>query len=120
MREYELLDQCAVISTLKLFSAKWKPCILSQLMVKERRYSKLFRLIPNISKKMLTEHLRDLKNDGLIRREIFPSIPPQVTYYITLKGKSLEIIFKTLSDWGIKNFNNVGSMEEMIAKTNQL
>ena len=97
MKETEVLGQCAVIATLKLFSAKWKPCILSHLMVKERRYSELMRLIPNITKKMLTEHLKDLESDGLIRREVFPSIPPQVTYYITTKGISLEDIFITLT-----------------------
>ena len=86
-------------------------------MVKERRYFELMRLIPNITKKMLTEHLKDLESDGLIRREVFPSIPPQVTYYITTKGKSLEDIFVTLSDWGISHLENVHSMEEMLEKT---
>ena len=112
----DLLEQneCVLIATLKLFSAKWKPCILSQLMVQEKRYSQLKRLIPNISKKMLTEHLRELEKDGLIHREVFPSVPPQVTYSLSEKGQSLQPIFLAISNWGISNLENVSSMEAML------
>ncbi len=110
------MSKCAVTATMSFFSAKWKPCILSQLMYKERRYSELMRLMPNVSKKMLTEHLKELENDGLVQREVFPSVPPQVTYSITQKGKSLEGIFRQMSDWGMDHLDNVRAMEDMVIK----
>ena len=63
---------------------------------------------------MLTEHLRELENDQLIHREVTPTVPPMVTYSITEKGKSLEFIFRHLSDWGVENLDNVVPMDEML------
>ena len=114
MKDSHDMNECALIATLKLFSSKWKPCILSQLLVEEKRYSQLKKIIPNISKKMLTEHLRELEKDGLIHREVFPSVPPQVTYSLTEKGQSLQPIFLAISNWGISNLENVTSMEVML------
>ena len=107
-------DECAITATLKLFSAKWKPCLLSHLMVGERRYSELMKLIPTISKKMLTEHLRELERDGLIYRVVYPSVPPKVTYFLTGKGRSLENIFNNISDWGVSQLENVLAMEDLV------
>lgn len=107
--------RCAVIETLKVFSAKWKPCILSFLFNGDKRYGELQRLIPNISRKMLTQHLKELCEDGLIERKPFPTIPPKVEYTITNKGKSLQPLFNHLNMWGLKHLGNVSSIEEMIS-----
>ncbi|MDN5212697.1 helix-turn-helix domain-containing protein [Fulvivirgaceae bacterium BMA12] len=108
-------QRCAVIETLKVFSAKWKPCILSYLFTESKRYGELQRLIPNISRKMLTQHLKELCADGLIERKPFPTIPPKVEYVISEKGKSLQPVFRVLNTWGVNNLDNVCSTEEMIA-----
>ncbi len=63
---------------------------------------------------MLTEHLRELEKDGLIHREVFPSVPPQVTYSLTEKGLSLKPVFQTISNWGVSNLESVSSMEVML------
>ena len=106
-------QRCAVIETLKVFSAKWKPCILSFLCKRNMRYGELQRLIPNISRKMLTQHLKELYHDGLIERKSFPTIPPKVEYAISEKGKSLQSVFRELNRWGVENLTNVCSTEEM-------
>ena len=106
-------QRCAVIETLKVFSAKWKPCILSYLFIGNKRYGELQRMIPNISRKMLTQHLKELCADGLIERKPFPTIPPKVEYAISEKGRSLQPVFKVLNGWGVKNLENVCSTEEM-------
>lgn len=107
--------RCAVIETLKIFSAKWKPCILSFLFKENRRYGELQRLIPNISRKMLTQHLKELHEDGLIERKSYPTIPPKVEYAISEKGQSLQSVFRELNRWGIENLKDVCSTEEMIS-----
>ena len=68
--------RCAVIETLKVFSAKWKPCILSFLFKGNMRYGELQRLIPDISRKMLTQHLKRCLRPtwpcGGSKRDTFP------------------------------------------------
>ena len=112
--------RCAVIETLKVFSAKWKPCILSYLFKSDRRYGELHRLIPDISRKMLTQHLKELHRDGLIERKSFPTIPPKVEYTISEKGKRLQSVFKELNRWGVENLSGVCSTEEMTSYWPQL
>ena len=63
--------RCSVIATLKLFAPKWKSCILSYLDDSPMRYNDLFRIIPNISRKTMSAHLKELHSDGLIKRVQF-------------------------------------------------
>ncbi|MDH3651627.1 MAG: helix-turn-helix transcriptional regulator [Saprospiraceae bacterium] len=107
--------KCAVIKTLRLISAKWKPCILCHLMDSDKRYGQLLQMIPNVSKKMLTQHLRELELDGLINRKTHPVVPPRVDYSLTEKGKSLRSVFQILESWGMTNLAGAKSIEEMIA-----
>jgi len=107
--------KCAVIETLRLISAKWKPCILCQLRRSNKRYGMLLRIIPNISRKMLTQHLKELESDGLISRRVYASVPPKVEYAMTKKGDSLWPVFQTLEFWGLSNLEEVNSIEEMIS-----
>ena len=111
--------RCAVVETLKVFSAKWKPCILSFLFKGNLRYGELQRLIPDISRKMLTQHLKELHADGLIERKSFATIPPKVEYAISEKGKRLQAVFRELNRWGIDNLVDVCPAEEMIANNNE-
>ena len=108
--------RCAVIETLKKISAKWKPCILCYLMKGDKRYGELHRLIPNISRKMLTQHLKELQMDGLINRKSFPVIPPKVKYSLTEKGRSLEMVLLSLENWGMENLYEVHSIADMVAE----
>ncbi len=112
----EIIEQrrCAVIESLKVFSAKWKPCILCYLLESSKRYGELYRLIPNISKKMLGQHLRELQKDGLITRQSFPQIPPKVVYTLTAKGRSLQSVFAALESWGLDNFPDTCSISDML------
>lgn len=64
------------------------------------RFGELKRAIPQISEKMLAQHLRELETDGLITRTIYPEMPPRVEYALTELGLSLQPILKQLNDWG--------------------
>lgn len=108
------MQRCAVISTLKLFSAKWKPCILSHLLNEPVRFGALKRKIPNVTKKMLSQHLTELEEDGLVSRNVYTKKPLKVVYSLTKKGQSLERIFIELEHWGLQHETGVKSMEEML------
>jgi DNA-binding HxlR family transcriptional regulator len=106
--------RCSVIATLKLFATKWKPCILCYLADKIMRYNDLYRIIPNISRKMLSEHLRELENDDLIFRNQFDKKLQRVEYGLSDKGKSLLPILNQLQDWGMDHIPDVLTIREMI------
>ena len=108
------MQKCAVISTLKLFSAKWKPCILSHLMQGSLRFSALRRRIPNVTKKMLSEHLAELEKDGLIDRNVHTKKPLKVVYSLTKKGQSMKHIFIELERWGLQHEIEAKPMQEML------
>jgi len=109
--------RCSVIATLKLFSTKWKPCILCYLAEKGMRYNDLYRIIPNISRKMLSEHLRELEIDELILRTQFDNKLQRVEYSLSDKGRTLMPILNQLQDWGMNNIKNVLSIQEMLDLT---
>lgn len=111
------LYKCSVIATLKMFSTKWKPCILCYLAQKSMRYNTLYRIIPNISRKMLSEHLDELQNDGLIERIQYDAKLQRVEYNLTAKGQSLLPILYQLQDWGMENIDDVLTIQEMVDVT---
>jgi DNA-binding HxlR family transcriptional regulator len=63
-------------------------------------HPQLARFIPQASGKVLTAQLRELERDGIIRRKIFPTVPPKVEYSLTVLGESLRPVLKALADWG--------------------
>jgi DNA-binding HxlR family transcriptional regulator len=113
-RSLYLNKQCAVIATLRIFATKWKPCILCYLSEKPFRYNDLFRAIPNISRKMLSRHLLELQDDGLIERVVFDSKLQRVEYSLSRKGSTLLPIMRQIQDWGLLNLRDVVSIEKMM------
>ena len=86
--------------TLKIMGGKWKPLVLQQLSEEVRRFGELQRLIPEITKQMLTKSLRELEQDNIINRKVFAVVPPKVEYSLTQKGKSLIAVLRTMESWG--------------------
>ena len=80
---------CPVEATLDLIGGKYKTLILWHLAGGPQRFSQLQRLILRATPKMLTQQLRELEEDGLIHREVFPVVPPRVEYSLTVRGESL-------------------------------
>lgn len=91
---------------MNLIGTKWKPLILFHLLKGGLRSGILQKKIPGISNKMFTQTVRDLENDGLISREVFPVVPPKVEYSLTPRGKSLESILISLDKWGMDDCQN--------------
>jgi len=92
-------SNCPVRQVLDRVSAKWPALLLLELQEGPRRFNALARAMPDISKRMLTQSLRDLERDGLVVREVFDTKPPSVTYGLTELGHSLLLPLGRLVDW---------------------
>lgn len=100
--EQALETECPFIYALSLMGKRWKPAILWKMTEGIYRFGQMKRAIPQISEKMLTQHLRELETDGLITRTIYPEMPPRVEYALTKLGSSLQPILEQLNNWGEK------------------
>lgn len=104
MQEY----YCPVKLTTDVIGGKWKPLILFYLETGTKRFGELRKLIPGMTKKMLTQHLRDLERDEVIRRRVYAVVPPKVEYSLTKHGESLKPILQLMSAWGTKHRKRYG------------
>lgn len=93
---------CKFEKALDILVGKWKPVILLRLFANgTMRFSELQRAIPDITKKMLTQQLRELEYHDIIHREIYHQIPPKVEYSITAYGHRMTPLLQAMNDWGI-------------------
>lgn len=97
---------------LKVIGGKWKPAILYLIDISINRFGELHRRLPGISKRMLTDHLRELESDGILHREVFPQVPPKVVYSLTAQGESLSPIFKAMEEWGMQYGESISKEEK--------
>jgi DNA-binding HxlR family transcriptional regulator len=91
---------CPVDVTLAVIGGKWKPAILWHLKKRAMRFSELERRFPDTTRKMLTQQLRELEADGVIRREVYAEVPPRVEYSFTDRGRSVNMVLDLMYDWG--------------------
>lgn len=98
--------KCPVASMLKLIGGKWKPVILFCLRSEKRRFGEISARVPEISRKVLTQQLKELEQDGLVLRKQFNEIPPRVEYELTELGKSLAPVLYEMEKWGMENIIN--------------
>ncbi|MEH7237943.1 winged helix-turn-helix transcriptional regulator [Bacillus sp. JJ1562] len=109
---------CRVEDALGILVGKWKPIILLHLLKNgTQRFSELKRRMPGITQKMLTNQLRELENEDIIQRVVYPQVPPKVEYSITEYGRSLEPILHAMHEWGTKHtFHKKQKMNEWASK----
>ena len=101
---------CPVTTTLSVIGGKWKPIILYVIGEETKRFSQIRKLIPIISQKMLTQQLRELEQDGIIHRHVYPVVPPKVEYTLTGYGRTLMPIMQAMAAWGQRHkLSNGGS-----------
>lgn len=94
-------------ATLDMIGGKWKPLIIYELNDKTLRFSQLLdKLKPRITQRMLTKQLRQLEEDGLVIRKVYPQVPPKVEYSLTELGKSLKPILDQLCEWGSEHMGD--------------
>lgn len=97
----EELPECPVATTVQLIGNKWKLLIIRNLQYNgKQRFTDFIKTIPAISKKVLTDNLRALKDDGLVEREVFAEVPPRVEYSLSPLGETLKPILDAMFVWG--------------------
>jgi DNA-binding HxlR family transcriptional regulator len=95
---------CEKELTMSIISGKYKIVIIWHLGNEgPHRYGKLFKLFPRISDRILTKQLRDLEQDGIVARNIYPTVPPKVEYYLTDMGNTILPIVNDMWRWGKEN-----------------
>jgi DNA-binding HxlR family transcriptional regulator len=105
----ENIIKCPVETTIDVLTGKWKILILWYLKDEKKRFNELQKLLPRTTQKMLIQKLRELEEDGLVHREVYPVVPPKVEYSITSYGKSLKPILKQLYLWGDIHKKNISN-----------
>lgn len=98
--------KCPVTGMLQLIGGKWKPVILYCIRSEKRRFGEISARIPNLSRKVLTQQLKELEEDGLVSRKQFNEIPPRVEYELTEIGKSLTPVLNEMEKWGLEHLIN--------------
>ncbi len=100
-KSYELSSGCAVEACLEVIGGKWKGVILHHLMTRGvLRFNEIQRLKPSLSPRILTAQLRELEQDGVIVRKVYPVVPPKVEYSLSKAGEWLKPLIKAMQDWG--------------------
>lgn len=91
---------CSIENALKVIGNKWSFFILKELYEGTRRYSELNRSIAGASPKALTNTLRHLEEQGVIIREVYPTVPVTVEYSLTDKGVAFHSVLHEMKKWG--------------------
>jgi DNA-binding HxlR family transcriptional regulator len=93
-------NNCPVTYCLNRIGGKWKPVLIHLIRKGCNRFSMLQKAIPDISKQMLVNQLRELEDDNILRRIVFAEIPPRVEYELTELGLSLLPVIEVMEQWG--------------------
>ncbi|WP_426152023.1 winged helix-turn-helix transcriptional regulator [Lacrimispora sp. 38-1] len=99
---------CPVDATLDMIGGKYKALILWHLIDHTLRFGELRKLIPQATPKMLTQQLRELEEDNLIIRTVYPVVPPKVEYALSDLGISIRPILEAMYKWGADYLNQNG------------
>jgi DNA-binding HxlR family transcriptional regulator len=99
---------CPVDATLDLIGGKYKSLILWHLVDTTLRFGELRKLISQATPKMLTQQLRELEENNLVTRTVYPVVPPKVEYSLTDLGRSIKPILVAMYAWGADYLKNKG------------
>lgn len=93
--------KCPLEATMEIIGGKYKGVIIGHLIDKTLRYSELQKLISHATPKMLIQQLKELESDGIVKRKLYPVVPPKTEYSLTERGKSLIPAIIELNKWGL-------------------
>lgn len=111
--EYDaFIKGCPTNQLLDRLSDKWVSLVVAALSTGPMRYSDLSRRIAGVSPKMLTQTLRSLERDGILGREVTPSVPVRVDYELTPLGHSLALLLTAVKAWAETHIDEVRQARE--------
>ena len=93
---------CPVVATIDMIGGKYKAIILWHLVAGVRRFGELKKLLPQATQKMLTQQLRELEEDNLVIRTVYPVVPPKVEYRLSPLGQSIKPVLDSMREWGVE------------------
>ena len=94
-------NKCPYITTQKVLQGKWAIIVLYHLSTGVKRFSELERLIPDVTRTVLTRQLRQLEQDKLIIRKVFPEVPPHVEYSLSTLGTKFQKVLDEIEIFGL-------------------
>ena len=92
--------RCPAEATVVVLGGRWKVPVVWHLFAGTLRFSELRNKLDGVSPKVLTQHLRELERDGVVRRKVFAEVPPRVEYSLTPTGASLKPVIEAMCRWG--------------------
>ena len=104
-------QRCPWTAALRVIGGKWKGLIWWRLSRGLTRSSDLKRSIPQVTRKMLTQQLREMERDGIVLRTVHPEVPPRVEYALTDYGRSLAPVFDAVCSWGARHRERLDNSE---------
>jgi DNA-binding HxlR family transcriptional regulator len=117
-KRYDCNFGCPVEACLEVIGGKWKGVILFHLLGGTKRFNELLRLIPGVTQRMLTRQLRELEDDGIVARKVYPEVPPKVEYSLTAFGNTLKPLLHQLQRWGSDSIDTIVRNRSALAKGN--
>lgn len=99
---------CPVEAAMDVIGGKYKALIVYELIGGTRRYNEIARAVPQATPRMLSKQLKELEEDGVINRILYPVVPPKTEYSLTELGQTLVPIVEALCSWGEHYFNLAG------------
>ncbi|GAA1454779.1 GNAT family N-acetyltransferase [Nesterenkonia lacusekhoensis] len=94
------MEVCPVEVAVSIVGGTWKLTVIKHLMEGTQRFGELSRMVPLANRKTLTRQLRELEEDGVVHREIYPEVPPKVEYSLTALGQELVSVIEAMNTWG--------------------
>ena len=104
-------DVCGVTAAIAVIDGKWKSILLWLLESGPRRPGELRRQLPGLTEKVLTQTLREMEADGLVRREVHDVLPLKTVYSLTAFGRDLSEALAPLSDWGHRRLERLAGSQ---------
>ncbi|MEH6306616.1 helix-turn-helix domain-containing protein [Olivibacter sp. CPCC 100613] len=105
---------CGMTITFEIIGGKWKPCLIDSINQGIRRPSELAKQHPHASKRVLSLQLKELEAYGVIRKVIYPVLPPKVEYFLTEVGVSLLPLVDMMEKWGSEFMSEFNKKQENI------
>ena len=106
-----IYDKCPYITTQRVLQGKWAIVILYHRSTGTKRFNELEKLIPDVTRTVLTRQLRQLEHDKLINRKVFPEIPPHVEYSLSTVGAKFQRVLDEIEVFGLDYIAELGTLE---------
>jgi DNA-binding HxlR family transcriptional regulator len=109
LKELEEIKRCpvsyvlAINDTLNAFQGKWKMPIIGVLLFGKKRFKEIEREVAKITPRMLSQELKDLEANGIVKRTVYDTIPVTVEYELTPSGKNLSTVVESMLEWGLQH-----------------